>query len=77
MAKKVIAPPVVDVPAAKKQRSGLAMVFDHLRELVGEVEDLRVLEEGEVVKYRVNDKKAMTEGVLLGAIVEINKVLGK
>jgi hypothetical protein len=67
MAKKEI-PPAVEAVAQKK--TSLGMVMDHLEKLVGEV---RVLE-GES-RERLNDKKAMVEGILISAIVEIKKVL--
>jgi hypothetical protein len=67
MAKKEI-PPAVEAVAQKK--TSLDMVMDHLEKLVGEV---RVLE-GES-RERLNDKKAMVEGILISAIVEIKKVL--
>ena len=69
MVKKVI-PPAVEVLVEKK--STLGTVFFHLGLLVRNVENL----EGES-RERLNDKKAMVEGILLSAIVEIGKVLGR
>ena len=69
MAKKIV-PPVVE--AVAPQKTGLSMVIEHLEKLVGEV---AVLESES--RYRDNDKRAYVEGVLLGVIVDVRRVLGR
>jgi hypothetical protein len=73
--------PLMSAPAVQK-KSTLEMVLDGLVKKVAIAVDLKVRDakEGEKInepqeRYRISDKRARIEGILLGAIAEITKVI--